>query len=287
MRGIHQLNRIETDEAIKAYRAGVSVVHLRQHPLFAPKLQAEERATRLLPVSYQQQPVDSYSLLFAAGESIDHLVALGHHELINRWCGVFDAIYKDLSLPLEEFYNTALYKLLPYEARTYEPDPGHPGFEVWASRMLFWRLSDLAKKREHEIKTLVADGRQHFARKDGTRRAIASLDKPVEYVRKDEDYFADSEMLRETLPGNLPGQEQFADQSALTALLQLAGLTANEQQTFVALEMYDYEQSDVGKFLRRDTRTIRNYRDRALVKLRTLGDQKTILAIMKGDIDEV
>ncbi len=104
---------------------------------------------------------------------------------------------------------------------------------------------------------------------------------------REEDYFADSEMLRETLPGNLPGQEKIEDKSALVALLHLAGLTANEQKAFIALAMYDYEQSDVGKFLRRDERTIRNYRDRALVKLRKLGDQKTILAIMKGDIDEV
>lgn len=287
MRGIHQLSRLETDEAVKAYRAGLSVAHLRQHPLFAPKLQAEEKAARLLPVSLHQQPVDSYSLLFGAGESIDHLVAFGHHELINRWCKVFDMIYEDLSLPLEEFYNTALYTILPHEARTYEPDPGHPGFEVWASRMLFWRLHSLAKKREREVKTLVADGRQHFARKDGTRRAIISLDSSLDTARREIEAYAEVETLKEALPGNLPGPEKLEDQSARTALFQLAGLTANEQKALVALVMYDYEHAEVGELLRRNERTVRYYRDHALAKLRSLGDEKTILAVLKGDIDEV
>jgi DNA-directed RNA polymerase specialized sigma24 family protein len=125
------------------------------------------------------------------------------------------------------------------------------------------------------------------AYKDSMRREIVSLDRPIEDVRREKDSSAEGEMLREALPGNLPGPEKLENQSFLTALFQLAGLTANEQQAVVALVMYDYEQPEVSKLLRRDERTIRYYRDRALAKLRALGDEKTILAILKGDIDEV
>jgi len=114
------------------------------------------------------------------------------------------------------------------------------------------------------------------AYKDSIRREIVSLDRPIEDVRREKDSSAEGEMLREALPGNLPGPEKLENQSSLTALFQLAGLTANEQQAVVALVMYDYEQPEVSKLLRRDERTIHYYRDRALAKLRALGDEKTI-----------
>jgi DNA-directed RNA polymerase specialized sigma24 family protein len=293
LRGYHQLTRTETDAAIQMYRSGGSVDELREHPLFAPKLEAEKAAFyRMagLPVYKLKEPVNSYQLLFHHAPGIDMLVSLGHYRLIVRWCRLHDQVYKDLALPLDDFFNTALYEIVPEEARSYIPDPAYPGFEVWASRMLFWRLQNVVRKRERELSTLTLDGRGgSYARahKDSLRREIVSLDRPVEDARSEKNPSAEIETLSEALPGNLPGPEKLEDQSALTALFRLAGLTANEQKALVALTMYDYEQKEVGKFLRRDERMVRYYRDHALAKLRALGDKKTILAILKGDIDEV
>lgn len=293
LRGYHELTRQETDAAIHVYRSGGSVSSLREHPLFAPKLEAETAALHQmagLPLYKLKEPVNSYQLLFNNAPGIDMLVSLGHYRLIVRWCRLHDQVYKDLALPLEDFFNKALYEIVPEEARSYIPDPAHPGFEVWASRMLFWRLQNVVRKRERELRPLTLDGRQgSYARahKGSIRREIVSLDRPVEDAWREKDPSAEGETLREALPGNLPGPEKLDDQSALFGLFQLAGLTANERQALVALTMYDYEQPEVGKLLRRDTRTIRYYRDHALAKLRALGDEKTILAILKGDIDEV
>lgn len=274
----------ETDTAIRAYRSGMNISQLAHIAPFQEKLASEE-ATRSIHHNSTLRP--SYQLLFTERRldgkpiTIPDMVALTNHDLIVQWINAYASMFRDLALPLDDFYNTALSDLLPHEARTYDPAIVPESFRSWASRMLFWRLHGVAQKRARELRSLPAEIKPTHttAFKDSSRRSILSLDAPLQTTHTDET----PPRYADTLASPQPAHTSLETNASLAYLFSLAGLTPEEQQALVMVAINEDTNREAGESMRRTERTIRNYRDRAIAKLLKVGDHKTLWAILQGD----
>src|SRR5579883_1559934 len=278
----------ETDLAVRVYRAGLSVSRLAEVSPFREQLAVEQVQRQMRTPSLQQA---SYSLLFSEKRqdgtpvSIPELISLAHHDVVLRWISAFDAMFRDLALPLDEFYNHALSTLLPNEVATYNPDIAPESFRSWASRMLFWRLHGLAQKRARELRSLPAEMRptHHTAFKDSSRRTIVSLDMPVP-GRDGQTPVSVADLLED--PRQQP-ELPLETTTGIAVLFRMAGLTPQEAEAFIRTSVYDETSEEAGASMGRSGRSVRNYRESAVKKLFALGDVKTVAAIMRGDIEKV
>jgi hypothetical protein len=53
-------------------------------------------------------------------------VSLGNFHTIRTWSWTLAKQYPELHLPLEQFFQDALYRYAPYSARSYDPSIGNP-----------------------------------------------------------------------------------------------------------------------------------------------------------------
>ena len=119
MRIFPRLKEWENQIALQALREGKTVENLRQITPFRQYHGVESRAY----ASGSQPWEHSFSVLFAESPGIDTLVSFGNFHTIRTWTRTIAQRHPNLTLPLEEFYQDALYKIVPYQARAYPMIP--------------------------------------------------------------------------------------------------------------------------------------------------------------------
>src|SRR5439155_10534264 len=100
----------------------------------------------------ETSPFNSFSTLFAESPSIDMLVSLGNFQTIKSWTFTLANQHPELNLPLEQFFQDALFKITPYSARNYDGSIGNPFFNYLVN-LLKKRFSDFTQRYQREITT--------------------------------------------------------------------------------------------------------------------------------------
>ena len=277
------LSREQTESALLALQNGQSLTDLRSHALFEPHLEQEERESLKREV-YHASPVRSYRQLFADSPTIAHLVSFGNFPTIQYWCERFRATYNGLPLPLEEFIQDALYKIVPDQAKRYSPLPGSSSsFKSYMSTMLIWQLSGLVDACivERSMLPRGAYTRSVKPKHDTRRMYIESLDAPLPEQTDNGEEVTLYDIVENTKAA-MPGGH--LEREALYTLLTQAGITQKEAQVLqtyiIEGESQDYAASKYGVTLR----TIRSRRDKLVKRLRRLG-YENVLDILSGDRD--
>src|SRR6266496_6698635 len=122
MRMFPRLKEWENQIALQALREGKTVQDLQNITPFRQYLGVAKRAY----LAGEHSPFSSFPSLFAESPSIDLLVSFGNFHTIRSWTWKFANHYPDLNLPLEQFFQDALYRIAPYSARRYDPSIGNP-----------------------------------------------------------------------------------------------------------------------------------------------------------------
>ena len=129
-----RLKEWENQIALHALREGKTVDELRHVTPFRQYLSVAQRATR----AGRDDPFIPFTNLFDASPRIDILVSLGNFHPIRTWTWTLAKQYPGLHLPLEQFFQDALYQIAPYSARSYDPSFKNPFHHF---------LAELLKKR--------------------------------------------------------------------------------------------------------------------------------------------
>ena len=275
----------QTEAALVALRGGQSLHQLRAHTLFAPHLDKEERDLFNNPNKYHASPVHSYRQLFSDSPTIGHLVSFGNFPTVLTWAQRFQATYHDVPLPLEEFMQNALYKIVPEQAKHYNPMSGS-SFKSYMSNMLIWKLDSLVDASITRRSMLPAGvtkaGRK--AKHDSRRRAIESLDASFPEETDNGEEVSLYDIVEQT---HVPALSEHLERTeALSALLKEAEITLKEAQVLqtyiIEGEAQDYAAATFGV----TERTIRGRRDQAAAKFRRLG-YENVVSILNGERDAI
>jgi hypothetical protein len=114
MRMFPRLKDWENQIALHALREGKTVEDLRNITPFRQYLRVDRRAHLV----GERSPFSSFTTLFAESPGIDMLVSLGNFHPIRTWTWTLAKQYPGLHLPLEQFFQDALYQIAPYSARS-------------------------------------------------------------------------------------------------------------------------------------------------------------------------
>src|SRR5207248_1206983 len=134
MRMFPRLKEWENQIALGALREGKTVQDLRNITPFRQYVGVDRRAR----LAGEQSPFSSFTSLFAESPSIDMLISFGNFHPIRARTWTLAKQYPELHLPLEQFFQDALYQIAPYSARNYDPSIGNP---------LHHFLAEILKKR--------------------------------------------------------------------------------------------------------------------------------------------
>ena len=138
-----RLKEWENQVALQALREGKTVNELRSITPFRQYLSVAQRATH----AGRDDPFIPFTNLFAASLSIDLLVSFGNFHTIRTWTWTLAQRYPDFNLPLEQFFQDALDKIIPYQARAYDPSFGS-SFQRFAVEMLKKRFISFVNEQE-------------------------------------------------------------------------------------------------------------------------------------------
>ena len=274
------LKEWENQIALQALREGKTVDELRNVTPFRQYLGVETRAY----ASGTQPREHSFRTLFSASPGIDTLVSLGNFHTIHTWTWTLAKRYPDLNLPLEQFFQDALYQIVPAQAKSYDPSYGR-SFTSYVVSMLKNRLSSFvdAHKREYsspacyEEKPASKKGRPKASRE---RVVFASLDAPMLRATSPQTF---REFYEESHPAPVESTRQ-DDQEVkerIHLLSTLAGLSNRQEETLVALYVYGGDTKLISHMRRCTTRMVRMYRQEALRKLEELG-YETVQGVLTG-----
>ncbi len=275
------LSREQTEAALVALRSEQSLCDLRTHPLFAPHLAQEEADLLNNPNVYNAPPLRSYRQLFADSPGIENLVAFGNFPIVLHWATKFQTTYNGLPLALEEFMQDALVKIVPEEARRYEPMQG-ASFTSYISTMLRWRLDNLVTAciRERSILPAGVQTEGLRATHDSRRQPIESLDAPIHEEADNGDPGSFYDVVADER-ASVPG-ESLAGTSAIRTLYDIAEISPKQAQVLQTSVIEEEPQSFAAAKYRVTSRTIRGRRDAAVAKFRQLGEER-VIAILSGD----
>jgi DNA-directed RNA polymerase specialized sigma24 family protein len=281
MRIFPRLKEWENQIALRALREGKIVNELRSVTPFRQYLGVESRA-----YSSGTQPWDhSFTTLFSSSPGIDTLVSFGNFPLIRSWTWTLAKQYPGLHLPLEQFFQEALYQIAPSSARRYDPSFGNP-FHNFLSTILKKRFRSFVTAYQREITAPIHVDEQPQSTKGrpAARRErvkLASLDAHIRNVAIPQTLLEFVETTHHTPQDTTHIEDQEA-RDKIHLLARLAGLTTPQEETLVALYVYGGDTTLISHMRRRTTRMVRMYRQTALNKLAQLG-YETVQGVLAGE----
>ena len=275
-----RLKEWENQIALQALREGKTVNELRSITPFRQYLSVAQRATN----AGRDDPFIPFAHLFDASPRIDMLVSLGNFPTIRTWTWTLAKQYPDLNLPLEQFFQDALYNIVPNQARAYDPAYGI-SFQSFVVHMLKKRFTSFVneQKREHsspvryEEKPAAKKGRAAASKE---RVVFVSLDAPMPNVETPQTFLEFIETTRPAPQNTIQAEDQEA-RDKIHLLSQLAGLTDIQEETLIALYMYGGNTKLIAQLRRCSARMVRIHRQNALRKLEELGFE-TVQGVLTG-----
>jgi DNA-directed RNA polymerase specialized sigma24 family protein len=291
MKAFPVLHEWEIQTALTAHRDGAGVAQLRHMTPFRQYLTIE---------GYQlpQPPFKgSFTKLFAESSDIPHLVALGIFPTVNQWVHQWRDLNQYPGLPLEEFFQDALHRHIPYSAGQYKPVEGAT-FRTYAVVLLRQRFSRFVEtwQRQQTSPEGYAQGATGLPKEIGKRRAIDSLQRVLpETGRDDFEKPSLSGAPREQTmldlldqrshPESSEGIEKVAFYSVVVDLARTAGLSALEGTVIVGLFVDGLTIAEIAYLLQKPEAQVRDARHRAMKQFRNM-DGGTVTAILAGDVSD-
>jgi hypothetical protein len=280
MRIFPRLKEWESQIALKALREKKTVQDLRSVTPFRQYLGVDRRAH----LAEEQSPFHAFTTLFYESPSIDMLVSLGNFHTIRSWTWTLAKQYPDLNLPLEQFFQDALYRIAPTSARLYDPSIGNP-FQNYLTELLKKRFRNfvITQKREmsspvgYEEKPHTKKGKPTASRE---RVMVASLETPINHTDISQTLFEYVEMTRPASQ-QISQTEDHVFTDKIHQLAQLAGLNEIQEETLVALFVHEETTTCIAEQRRRTSRMVRKYRQTALESIQKLG-YETVQGILTG-----
>src|SRR5947209_1243516 len=170
MKAFPVLHEWEIQAALNAHRKGAGIAQLRQITPFRQYLSVERYNLPHPPFN------GSFTKLFAESSDIPHLVAVGIFPTVNQWVHQWISLNDHKDLPLEEFFQDALFRHIPYSASRYKPVAGAT-FKTYAVNNLkhsFFRFVQ-TWERDNSTPEGFVQGATGAPKEIGRRRAIDSL----------------------------------------------------------------------------------------------------------------
>jgi len=275
-----RLKEWENQIALQALRERKTVDELRGITPFRQHLKGAKRAME----AGKDDPFLPFANLFDASPSIDMLVSFGNFHTIRTWTWTFAQQYPNLNLPLEQFYQNALFTIAPVQAKAYDPSFGK-SYTSFLVDMLKLRFVSFVNqhKRDHttpvsyEEKSAIKIGRPAARRE---RVMLMSLDAPMQHVEPPQTVF---EFLETThhAPQDTTQAEDREARDKIHLLSQLAGLNDKQEETLVALFIYGGDTKLIAQLRRSTSRSVRGQRQTALERIQKLG-YETVNGILTG-----
>jgi DNA-directed RNA polymerase specialized sigma24 family protein len=280
MRIFPRLKEWENQIALHALHEGKTVEELRHITPFRQYLNVAQRATS----AGKDDPFILFTNLFDASPRIDMLVSLGNFHPIRTWTWTLAKQYPGLHLPLELFFQDALYKIAPYSARSYDPSFNNP-FHHFLAEILKKRFRIFVTAYQREITTPFSYEEKSPTKKGKAaarreRVTLASLDAHMRHVETPQTLFEFIESTHQ-IPQDTTQADDEEAREKIHLLSQLAGLNDKQEETLVALYVYGGDTKLVSQMRRRTTRMVRMYRQDALSKLEELG-YETVQGVLTG-----
>jgi DNA-directed RNA polymerase specialized sigma24 family protein len=280
MRMFPRLKEWENHIALSALRKGKTVDELRQITPFRQYLGVANRAH----LAGETSPFSTFTTLFEKSPSIDLLVGFGNFHPIRTWTWTLAKQYPHLNLPLEQFFQDALYRIAPYSARSYDPSIGNP-FHHFLAELLKKRFRTFVTAYQWEITTPISYEEKSPTKKGKAaarreRVTLASLDAHMRHVETPQTLFEFIESTHQTPQDTTQADDEEAREK-IHLLSQLAGLNDRQEETLIALYVYGGNTQLIAQKRRRTTRMVRIYRQDALSKLAALG-YETVQGVLTG-----
>jgi DNA-directed RNA polymerase specialized sigma24 family protein len=265
-----RLKEWENQIALQALREGKSVHDLRGITPFRQYLGVDKRAL----LAGETSPFSSFSTLFTESPSIDMLVSLGNFHLITSRTRKLARQYQYLHLPLDQFYQDALYNIIPYQARAYNATIGNP-FQNFAGAMLKKRFLSFVSSYKREMSTPVGYEEKEKTKKGRAvqrrgRVNIVSLDMQMPRSIIPQTFFEYLEYTNHATLDTTTLDDQEAKEK-IHLLSSLAGLNHKQEETLIALYIYGGDTTLIAKSRRTTTRSVRGQRQTALESIQQLG----------------
>ena len=121
------------------------------------------------------------------------LISFGNFHSIRSWTWTLAKQYPELNLPLEQFFQDALYRIAPYSAQDYDPSIGNP-FHHFLTGLLKKRFRSFAMTHKREMSS-PARYEEKLQTKKGRpaesseRVKIASLDIQLQHTETPQTLF--------------------------------------------------------------------------------------------------
>jgi DNA-directed RNA polymerase specialized sigma24 family protein len=280
MRIFPRLKEWENQIALHAMREGKTVDEQRHITPFRQYLNVAQRAIH----AGKDDPFLPFANLFDASPRIDMLVSIGNFHPIRTWTWTLAQQYPGLHLPLEQFFQDALYQIAPYSARSYDPSFNNP-FHHYLAELLKKRFRGFVTTCQREITAPVSfeEKPQSKKGKPAQRRErvmLASLDAPMHNVETPQTLFEFVETTHFT-PQDTTHAEDEEARHKIHLLAQLAGLNDKQEETLIALYVYGGDTTLLSQLRRCTTRNIRLHRQTALERIQELG-YETVNGILTG-----
>jgi DNA-directed RNA polymerase specialized sigma24 family protein len=268
-----RLKEWENQIALHALREGKTVQDLRNITPFRQYLGVAKRAH----LAGENSQFSSFTTLFAESPSIDLLVSLGNFHTIHTWTWTLAKQYPGLHLPLEQFFQEALYQIAPSSSRNYDPSFGNP-FHNFLATILKKRFRSFvsAYRREITAPIHVEEQPQSTKGRPAARRErvkLASLDAYMHTVEIPQTLLEFVETTHHTQQDTTHMEDQEA-RDKIHLLAQLAGLNDKQEETLIALYVYGGDTSLIAQARRSTTRSVRGQRQIALERIQELGYER-------------
>jgi hypothetical protein len=252
MRMFPRLKEWENQIALQALREGKTVIDLRQITPFRQYLNMAQRATN----AGKDDPFIPFANLFDASPRVDMLVSLGNFHTIRTWTWTLAKPYPGLQLPLEQFFQDALYQIAPYSACNYDPSFNNP-FHNFLAKILKKRFRSFVTAYQREITAPihVEEQPQSTKGRPAQRRErvkLASLDAHMHNVETPQTLFEYVETTQHTPQDTTHVEDQEA-RGKIHLLSQLARLNDKQEETLVALYIYGGDTTLISHLRRRTT----------------------------------
>ncbi len=275
-----RLKEWENQIALQALRERKTVDDLRGITPFRQYLGVAKRATN----AGRNDPFIPFANLFDAGPSIDMLVSLGNFHTIRTWTWTLAKQHPEVNLPLEQFFQDALYHIVPAQAKSYDPSYGRTSTSYVVS-MLKKRFSNFVDAHKTAYTTPVSyDGRNETTkgrpRASSKRTWFASLDARMPRATSPQMFL---EFYEESHPAPVESTRQ-DDQEArqrIHILSTLAGLSDTQEETLVGIFVYGADTTLLSRLRRSTDRAIRYQRQVALENIGALGFE-TVNGVLIG-----
>ncbi len=275
-----RLKEWENQIALKALRERKTVQDLRGITPFRQYLNGAKQAMD----AGKDDLFIPFATLFDASPSIDILVSFGSFHTIRTWTWTLAKQHPEVNLPLELFFQDALYHIVPAQAKSYDPSFGRT-FTSYVVSMLKKRFSNFVDAHKTAYTSPVSyDGRNETTKgrpkASGGRTWFASLDARMPRANSAQTVL---EFYEESHPAPVESTRQ-DDQEVkerIHILSTLAGLSDRQEETLVGIFVYGADTTLLSQLRRSTGRAIRYQRQIALERIGQLGFE-TVNGVLTG-----